>query len=987
MDPLISFATRNSNTFPVLTYDGRYVYERDSFTPTFDLSTSVNQNVYAAPELLTMLEEEKSSFFVPERDNIVFERSNPFIKVKGYVNNAEMKAFELLFNFKGTKIVLNPIRRHLKQVITDGLLVETPYNNLLLALPMAVNNVWMQLVYLMTKIYKRVTLLQLAMSDVRYLIAMEYTGIPNGWHAELKNVASFESSSELSQIFSVVPSCFSAWYTFMNNIHIAKVVETLLLTKAQKDAKDGGGIYTSMPSYDFKKVINLLTGQPLIQDAIKSKSFKFMKEVDEEFVRGLHLYGEPVNFSGKPVHTTIDLETDIGMSYTKGYKVAKGGIHWGQRKLLLSEIDFFTHHLEPNEYAVVYYIGAAPFEHGTILLEMFPTLTFVLCDPRDVWSAKIKEEARKSNPKIIIECEWITAKHIDQIIQTLSSNDPSDDPKIKAMRKVSKIFFVSDIRSTSTTEVGTVDNELQVHSDMLLQQKLVQTFGNAMTSVGKEFVASLKFRLPFINEIGGIDYPYIGGILKTQPWSRTKSTELRLWWRPTDEMKTYNKKKIEDVMMYHNSVLRDGTFGTTNVLGYCECHDCHYEVSIIKSYIDKFATSHDLALKEMILGYVSLFDETLQMSLAEHADRDRKKVSGFIVQKNLVTKSLRYNPLVENIRSNHAFEHRAECVRIMKAAPEFENIADEVLNQIFSTSLLSGYYETGKYVGEIIPDIVLELCNVTMSDTTKSKLKAQIGIAESKRSSSLNELSSQATIEVYSSNLGSNNRGYYKISTRDDKPVSTIGFHKDVIRRFLQGNEKKYDMSLSELRREKVIMSKMYSFLKRIGPAWHDHLAYSLDEFWDTHPDLPGFYNGGCILNTKRETELTFSDNYGTLIPELELGLSENVNILQLKSLIIDARVVTIFAPPIRHLWILFLNKANDILHKYSNDDKVVVIIMPSKYVGMIPEALSVFEHEPSRSQYSSKAFNTMKSKTVDLNDHIVRVFRTSASEFSLAKD
>jgi hypothetical protein len=983
MDPLVAFATRNSATFPVLTYDGRYLYERDSYTPTFSLSTDSNPNVHVAPELLTMLEEEKSSFFVPEREKIVFERANPFIKIPGLVKDAEMKAFQLLFNFRGSKIVINHTRSHMRHVLNEGILIERPFNNLLVSLPMSVNNAWMHFVYLLTKIYKRVTLLQLAMSDVRYLIAMEYTGIPPGWDAELRNLSTHTDARELTSIFQVVPACFSAWFTFMNNVHIAKVIEILLLTRGQKDAFDGKGIFTSMPSYDFKRVVNLLNGQPTIQEGIKSSSFKFLKEPDEEFVRGLHLYGEPENFSEIPIHTQINFETDITMSYSKGHKVTKGGIHWGQRKLLLSEIDFFTHFLKRGEKAVAYYIGAAPFDHGRILLEMFPDLTFVLCDPRDVWSDELRQEANRSHPRVIIECGWVDEEHIKNLISEVATEGRGTF-KVETIRKATKVFFVSDIRSTSTLEVGTIDNEVKVHDDMLLQQKLAQQFGDAMTAIGKQFAASFKFRMPFFDEIGGSDYSYLGGILKTQPWSRPKSTELRLWWTPEDGQITYNKKKLEDIMMYHNSVLRDATFGSTGMVGYCECHDCHYEIQIMSSYIAKFVPPTGLQLEDSLKGYVSLFNNVLGKTLADHAESNRKKVKGFIVQKDLATSRLRYNPLVETMRSDLAFEHRAECVKTMKSAPEFEKVEEEVLNQIFGMSLLCGYYETGTYVGDIKEDIVMELCGVQMTPATIAKLKSQVGVAERKRLEALQSVRPEATVGVFAANLGAA-KSYYKVTTKGEKPVSTMGFHKDVLRRFLQGNERKYDMTPSEIRRENVVLCKVYAILKRLGPAWHDHLAYSLDEFWEMHVDLPGFHNGGCILSARQGKEFQFSDNYGALIPELELGLTEHLNILQLKHLIIDAKVITIFAPPIRYLWTLFFNKAVEILDKYSDGNKAVVMVLPLKYISKLPEALSAFEHVPSRSQFAFKAFDTMKNKNVTLEDHVVRVFRTPNSDFELS--
>ena len=58
-------------------------------------------------------------------------------------------------------------------------------------------------------------------------------------------------------------------------------------------------------------------------------------------------------------------------------------VHWGQRKLLLSEIEFLTM-VGPDESiegATVVYAGAAPGTHVEYLSSLFPSVRFVLVDP------------------------------------------------------------------------------------------------------------------------------------------------------------------------------------------------------------------------------------------------------------------------------------------------------------------------------------------------------------------------------------------------------------------------------------------------------------------------------------------------------------------------------------------------------------------------------------------------------------------------------
>lgn len=68
------------------------------------------------------------------------------------------------------------------------------------------------------------------------------------------------------------------------------------------------------------------------------------------------------------------------LPYRSTMEYAKTVNHWGQRKLLLSEIEFLTEHA--NEHTIVIYAGAAPGTHIQYLSrELFPKIKFVLVDP------------------------------------------------------------------------------------------------------------------------------------------------------------------------------------------------------------------------------------------------------------------------------------------------------------------------------------------------------------------------------------------------------------------------------------------------------------------------------------------------------------------------------------------------------------------------------------------------------------------------------
>jgi hypothetical protein len=100
---------------------------------------------------------------------------------------------------------------------------------------------------------------------------------------------------------------------------------------------------------------------------------------------------------------------------------------------------------------------------------------------------------------------------------------------------------------------------------------------------------------------------------------------------------------------------------------------------------------------------------------------------------------------------------------------------------------------------------------------------------------------------------------------------------------------------------------------------------------------------------------------------------------------VVPERVITIFAPPVRCIWLQYFNKSLDILNKYSKEDKAVVMIIPSKYIQNIPAELQAFEHRESRFEGSLQVHDTMKNKAVDLRDMAVLVFRTKDSSFTMS--
>lgn len=78
-----------------------------------------------------------------------------------------------------------------------------------------------------------------------------------------------------------------------------------------------------------------------------------------------------------PVVNIKDLSSDL--PYTEDIRFLN--CHLGQRKLLLTEIEFYARFVRESKNKLVIYAGSASCEHLPAILELFPDLKFILVDP------------------------------------------------------------------------------------------------------------------------------------------------------------------------------------------------------------------------------------------------------------------------------------------------------------------------------------------------------------------------------------------------------------------------------------------------------------------------------------------------------------------------------------------------------------------------------------------------------------------------------
>lgn len=359
------------------------------------------------------------------------------------------------------------------------------------------------------------------------------------------------------------------------------------------------------------------------------------------------------------------------LPYKRRETKTKKAIHWGQRKLLLSEIQFFTLYWDPRDIPnpICVYAGAAPGIHIPFLSEMFPRFVFHLYDPA---LFEIKETDR-----IKLFNEYFT----DEVANRYA--DRND------------IFFVSDIRTTNYEEkfkkalsaagitkfdnkgnpIGPPNlvkeiwdkanavNEDQIWGDMNMQQDWVLMMNPEH--------ALLKLRFPYSPDGSNINLNYLSGTVYWQIWPGPTSTETRLKpirnARGVYEHTIWSNIQYEQWAFYHNTVERENIFYINPFFGN---HDPIDYPELLNDY-DSTAEAFVLSIYSFSQGIVDTLDVYQHVKMLSNSithalnqnrivrnslSRKRKMGSREARPLSIAVRQESYNPLLTR---NYAHTHIA----------------------------------------------------------------------------------------------------------------------------------------------------------------------------------------------------------------------------------------------------------------------------------------------------------------------------------------
>jgi len=256
-----------------------------------------------------------------------------------------------------------------------------------------------------------------------------------------------------------------------------------------------------------------------------------------------------------PFTRLLDMKKSRQMPYRETRGEVRLNIHIGQRKLLLTEIEFLTLHGDLSD--LVVYAGAAHGTHIKYLSELFPEHYFDLYDPGRF---------------IVKESDRITIFNGYFLDENAKSYQGEPTLLISDIRSVQK-------QNTATGEISD-EWEGEIIQNMEMQAKWAQIMQPKMIM--------FKFRLPY--NPGATKY--LSGQIYWQAWAPQASTETRLITNQYQKTETYDHDTYNDICFRFNRITRSQWYEhdipLDQVPGLDHCYDCRTEIHILNEYLKKY---------------------------------------------------------------------------------------------------------------------------------------------------------------------------------------------------------------------------------------------------------------------------------------------------------------------------------------------------------------------------------------------------------------
>lgn len=287
-----------------------------------------------------------------------------------------------------------------------------------------------------------------------------------------------------------------------------------------------------------------------------ASTLKFANELSRLHCRHCHLYANDANDLKLTRINHMEKEC-YRESYDPQFN-SRTNMHFGQRKLLLSEILLLTeYYKQKRDNPTIVYVSSAPASHLVLLADLFPRVSFILYDGAK-YDYKLKTSWLKN--RFEVHGLFTTEKCTELATRLKSLGKP--------------VLFVSDIR------LGDIDR------DMASQKEWVRIIDPD--------ISLLNFRMPPSMK-NGDKMKYLEGTLLYGIWAKPQSRETRLMVHKhnNNNFVSYDFKTYQETQFFHNKYRRAHCFkDALQKYGqymhdrnlYCPCHDCFSELSILDAY-------------------------------------------------------------------------------------------------------------------------------------------------------------------------------------------------------------------------------------------------------------------------------------------------------------------------------------------------------------------------------------------------------------------
>jgi hypothetical protein len=285
--------------------------------------------------------------------------------------------------------------------------------------------------------------------------------------------------------------------------------------------------------------------------------------------------------------------------------------HYGQRKLLISEIMFLALVARPDVKYHVVYAGSAPNIKFPTLYELFPNCKFILVDPNPFHKWENIDSIHLDTNQDLSNIIDSSNKRVF-LINDLMTIDVSEK-----LKPLTNILYISDIRTnlinTAPLDLDTLFNNIQnkIYIDILKPLKYMLKFrtyfGIDKPDEEKKFM-EIASNIPewkmYQDRISELKSKINQGKIYLQCWPGGKSTEVRIIGDKGGFI-DYNNEEAENKLFYYNVYLRKhpsslsltaaDIFGklsklisAENALQYCGCNDCRIEAHWICKYVEVY---------------------------------------------------------------------------------------------------------------------------------------------------------------------------------------------------------------------------------------------------------------------------------------------------------------------------------------------------------------------------------------------------------------